>query len=139
MRYINPRFTYLLTYLLTGTRYQQAYVSSQTHSQMDAQPEYILPAVPSAGRTDARKRSRLHEFNRQHGRPHTGQIGSADHPGKMDEKLKSENMQNKSSFLCLCFASAGPYASLHLAPAPHHSVFYRPDALPAAQPTASKH
>ena len=24
-------------------------------------------------------------------------------------------------------------------PAPHHSSFYRPDALPAAQPTASKH
>jgi len=24
-------------------------------------------------------------------------------------------------------------------PAPHHSVFYRPDALPAAQPTESKH
>jgi len=24
-------------------------------------------------------------------------------------------------------------------PAPHHTVFYRPDALPAAQPTASKH
>ena len=24
-------------------------------------------------------------------------------------------------------------------PLPHHSVFYRPDALPAAQPTASKH
>jgi len=24
-------------------------------------------------------------------------------------------------------------------PAPHHSVFCRPDALPAAQPTASKH
>ena len=24
-------------------------------------------------------------------------------------------------------------------PAPHHSEFYRPDALPAAQPTASKH
>ena len=23
-------------------------------------------------------------------------------------------------------------------PAPHHSVFYRPDALPAAQPTVSK-
>ena len=23
-------------------------------------------------------------------------------------------------------------------PAPHHSVLYRPDALPAAQPTASK-
>ena len=41
-------------------------------------------------------------------------------------------------------ASPGLYASLHLAPqittpAPHHSVFYRPDALPATQPTASKH
>jgi len=24
-------------------------------------------------------------------------------------------------------------------PAPHHSVFYRPDALPATQPTGSKH
>jgi len=24
-------------------------------------------------------------------------------------------------------------------PAPHHSVFYRPDALPGARPTASKH
>jgi len=24
-------------------------------------------------------------------------------------------------------------------PTLHHSVFYRPDALPAAQPTASKH
>jgi len=40
-------------------------------------------------------------------------------------------------------ASAGPYASLHLAPDrcqyPTTHVFYRPDALPAAQPTASKH
>jgi len=24
-------------------------------------------------------------------------------------------------------------------PAPHHSVFYRPDALPATQPTVLKH
>jgi len=32
-----------------------------------------------------------------------GQMGSADPPGKMDEKLKSENMQKKSSFLSLCY------------------------------------
>jgi len=38
-------------------------------------------------------------------------------------------------------ASAGPYASLHLAPDRNHAstpplkVFYRPDALPASQPT----
>jgi len=30
-------------------------------------------------------------------------MGSADLPGKMDEKLKSENMQKKSSFLCLYY------------------------------------
>jgi len=40
--------------------------------------------------------------------------------------------------------SAELYASVHLAPqvatpAPHHSDFYRPDALPVTQPTASKH
>ena len=41
--------------------------------------------------------------------------------------------------------STGPYASLHLAPDrqpcqhPTTQFFYRPDALPAAQPTASKH
>ena len=29
-------------------------------------------------------------------------MGSADPPGKMDEKLKSEDMQ-KSGFLCLCY------------------------------------
>ena len=45
----------------------------------------------------------------------------------------------------MAVASAGPYASLHLAPDrqpcqhPAAQVFYRPDALPAAQPTASKH
>ena len=39
-------------------------------------------------------------------------------------------------------ASAGPYAPCSrqiTTPAPHHSVFYRPDAFPAAQPTASKY
>ena len=41
-------------------------------------------------------------------------------------------------------ASAGPYASLYLAPdtitpVPHRPVLYRPEALPAAQPTAPKH
>jgi len=44
-------------------------------------------------------------------------------------------------------ASAGPYANLHLTPESrhinmpesYHSVFYRLDALPAAQPKASQH
>ena len=42
-------------------------------------------------------------------------------------------------------ASAGPYANLHIAPDkyprqhPTTQFFYRPDALPATQPTVSKH
>ena len=44
----------------------------------------------------------------------------------------------------MAVASAGPYASLHLTPdrSPHQHLttqfFYRPDALPATQPTALK-
>jgi len=33
---------------------------------------------------------------------HRGKLGQLT-PGKMDENLKSENMQKKSSFLCLCY------------------------------------
>jgi len=32
-----------------------------------------------------------------------------------------------------------PLALKTTTPVPHHSHFYRPDDLPAAQPTASKH
>ena len=34
---------------------------------------------------------------------------------------------------------SAPHSKQITTPAPHHSVFYRPDALPVAQPTASKH
>jgi len=34
---------------------------------------------------------------------------------------------------------SAPHSRQITTPAPHYSVFYRPDALPAAQPTASKH
>jgi len=37
-------------------------------------------------------------FNKSHRRSHIGANGVSGHPGKMVEKLKSENMQ-KSSFL----------------------------------------
>ena len=47
------------------------------------------------------------------------------------------------SYQWVAVVSAGPYASLYLAPDNHASTTslssYRPDALPAAQPTASKH
>ena len=34
---------------------------------------------------------------------------------------------------------SAPHSRQITMPVPHHSVFYRPDALPGAQPTASKH
>ena len=34
---------------------------------------------------------------------HTGQMGSADPPGKMDEKLRSENMQKRAVFYVVLY------------------------------------
>jgi len=51
-------------------------------------------------------------------------------------------------YICLPFSFHWSSVSLctkkhllftHTTPAPHHSIFYRPDALPAAKPTAWKH
>jgi len=39
----------------------------------------------------------------------------------------------------ICWAICKVSSSQTTTPTSHHSVFYRPDALPAAQPTASKH
>ena len=51
--------------------------------------------------------------------------------------LKQETVSGSgiSSAICRC----APRSRQITTPAPHHSVFYRPDALPAAQPIASKH
>ena len=39
----------------------------------------------------------------------------------------------------LGMCKSAPHSRQITTPAPHHSVFYRPGALPATQPTASKH
>ena len=43
------------------------------------------------------------------------------------------------SVISWAICKSAPRSRQITTPAPHHSVFYRPDALPAAQPTASKH
>jgi len=40
---------------------------------------------------------------------------------------------------CWAIRKSAPCSRQITTPAPHHSVVYRPDALPVAQPTASKH
>ena len=51
--------------------------------------------------------------------------------------LKQETVSGSGISLAVC--KSAPHSRQITTPAPHHSVFYRPDALPAAQPTASKH
>jgi len=51
--------------------------------------------------------------------------------------LKQET--RNGSGICWAICKSAPRSRQITMPAPHHSVFYRPDALPAAQPTASKH
>jgi len=51
--------------------------------------------------------------------------------------LKQETVSGSGISWAIC--KPAPRSRQITMPAPHHSVFYRPDALPAAQPTASKH
>jgi len=51
--------------------------------------------------------------------------------------LKQETVSGSGISWAICKSA---YRSRQITmPAPHHSVFYRPDALPAAQPAVSKH
>ena len=51
--------------------------------------------------------------------------------------LKQETVSGSGISWAIC--KSAPCSRQITMPAPHHSVFYRPDALPAAQTTASKH
>ena len=51
--------------------------------------------------------------------------------------LKQETVSGSGISWVIC--KSAPRSRQITSPAPHHSVFYRPDALPAAQPTRSKH
>ena len=51
--------------------------------------------------------------------------------------LKQETVSGSGISWDIC--KSAPRSRQITMPAPHHSVFYTPDALPAAQPTVSKH
>ena len=51
--------------------------------------------------------------------------------------LKQETVSGSGIRWAIC--KSAPRSRQITTPAPHHSVFYRPDALPATQPTVSKH
>ena len=51
--------------------------------------------------------------------------------------LKQETVSGSGISWAVC--KSAPCSRQITTPTPHHSVFYRPDALPATKPTASKH
>ena len=51
--------------------------------------------------------------------------------------LKQETLSGNGISWAIC--KSAPCSRQITTPAPHRSVFYRPDALPATQPTVSKH
>jgi len=51
--------------------------------------------------------------------------------------VKQETVSDSGISWAVC--KSAPCSRQTTTPAPHHSVFYRPDALPAAKPTASEH
>jgi len=51
--------------------------------------------------------------------------------------MKQETVSGSGITWAIC--KSAPCSRQITTPASHHSVFYRPDALPTAQPTASKH
>ena len=51
--------------------------------------------------------------------------------------LKQETVSGSGISWAIC--KSAPCSRQITMPAPHHSVFYRPDALPVARPSASKH
>jgi len=51
--------------------------------------------------------------------------------------LKQQTVSGSGISCTIC--KSAPRSRQIALPAPHHSVFYRPDALPVAQPTAPKH
>ena len=51
--------------------------------------------------------------------------------------LKQETVSGSGISWAIC--KSAPRSRQITMPTPHHSVFYRPDALPVAQPTQSKH
>ena len=51
--------------------------------------------------------------------------------------MKQETVSGSGISWATC--KSAPRSRQITTPVPHHSVFYRPDALPAAQPTVSKH
>ena len=92
---------------------------------------------------DDRTISGSHTHTHTHTHPFNGPFSGTTWVGRYQKGkpiwilLKQESVSGSGISWAIC-KSAHRSRQITM-PAPHHSVFYRPDALPAAQPTVSKH
>jgi len=135
----------------------------RAHSVAGRQPSYAQPtvasllrgsrsndlldgavAVPICPRCRPRETEQLIAFNNTHTHTRLTALcpGLPGWAGTRKAKpisilLKQETVSGSGISWVIC--KSAPRCRQITIPAPHHSVFYRPDALPAAQPTVSRH
>ena len=135
----NHRYnTYYYSYLnhLWPAVRQQDLVRRHT----DIQTEH-RPSVDSTSRSVRTPASDLHSTQHRHKHPFNGPFSGTTRVNRYQKGkpiwilLKQQTVSGISWDIC---KSATRSRQITM-PAPHHSVFYRPDALAATQPTASKH
>jgi len=92
----------------------------------------------------ARKFTRTHARTHTHTHPFNGPffpgLPMSAHTRKIQPiwiLLKQETLSGSGISWAIC--KSAPRSRQITTPIPHHSVFYRSDALPAAKPTVSKH
>jgi len=126
----------------SATRYRQTTIPTPHHSIFTCRMLFLTPNQPNKGlkgqSKDWRQKKEVthtHPFNG----PFSGttRVTSTRKIKPIWISLKQRTV--RGSGISWAMYKSAPRSRQITMPAPHHSVFYRPDALPATQPTASKH
>jgi len=113
----------------SAPRSRQITTTSAPHHSVFYRPDALPAAQPTASK---HTHTHKHPFNG----PFSGTTRVSQYQKGNTNLDFTEETVNGSG---ISWAKSAPYSRQTTTPAPHHSSFYRPDALPAAQPTAPKH
>ena len=130
--------------------HMQVYTSLQTDNNASTPPLILyrpdaLPAIQPCQSTIqfTQTHARTHTHTHTHPFNNNGPFSRTTRMSRYQKGkpiwilLKQQTVSGSGISWAIC--KSAPCSNQTTTPAPHHSVFYRPDALPAAQPTASKH
>ena len=117
---------------------------SYSYSYISKPPKSTFPNHKTDRLQEVPQFSQLYIFpffhvihNDRHAHAHTTRVSRYQKSKPIWILLELETVSGSGISWAIC--KSAPRSRQITMPAPHHSVFYRPDALPAAQPTASKH